>query len=104
MADEEQLQARLARMQKPAAAPRLWRRLAMPAAMLGTGLVGGGYIATAVPKDAPSPPSMQTSEVREFQDDSGLAGFTVTESEPLETASAVGTRAWPEGDALSRNS
>lgn len=83
MADEEQLQARLARMQKPAAATPLWRRLAMPAAMLGTGLAGGGYIATAVPKDAPAPPSMQTSEVREFQDDSGLAGFTVTENEPL---------------------
>lgn len=83
MADDDQLKARLARMQKPAAAAPWWRRIAMPAAMLGTGLVGGGYVATVASKEDPAPPPMQTSEVGEFQDDSGLAGFTLTESEPL---------------------
>ena len=55
----------------------------MPAAMLGTGLAVGVYVATVASKEDPAPPPMQTSEVGEFQDDSGLAGFTLTESEPL---------------------
>ena len=83
MADDDQLKARLARMQKPAAAAPWWRRIAMPAAMLGTGLAVGVYVATVASKEDPAPPPMQTSEVGEFQDDSGLAGFTLTESEPL---------------------
>lgn len=83
MADEDQLQARLARMQKPVAAVPWWRRMALPAGMLATGLAGGAYVATVQPAERTSPPPMQTSEVSEFQDDSGLAGFTVTENEPL---------------------
>ena len=83
MADEDQLQARLARMQKPVAGTPWWRRMALPAGMLATGLAGGAYVATVQPAERTSPPPMQTSEVREFQDDSGLAAFTVTENEPL---------------------
>jgi len=95
MADDDQLQARLARMQKPVAATPWWRRIALPAAMLGTGLAGGGYVATVAPTDRPAPPPMQTSEVREFQDDTGLAGFNITENEPLPaiTPAPVVTRA-----------
>ncbi|SDL76847.1 TrbI/VirB10 family protein [Paracoccus chinensis] len=83
MADEDQLLARLARMQKPVAGTPWWRRMALPAGMLATGLAGGAYVATVQPAERTSPPPMQTSEVSEFQDDSGLAGFTVTENEPL---------------------
>ena len=82
MADADQLQARLARMQKPVATTPWWRRIAMPAAMLGTGLAGGAYVATVQPSETAAPPPMPTSEVSEFQDDSGLAGFTLTETEP----------------------
>jgi type IV secretion system protein VirB10 len=78
MADEGQLQARLARMQKPVAAVPWWRRMALPAGMLATGLAGGAYVATVQPAEQTSPPPMQTSEVSEFQDGSGLAGLTVT--------------------------
>ena len=83
MTDEDQLLARLARMQKPVAGTPWWRRMALPAGMLATGLAGGAYVATVQPAERTSPPPMQTSEVSEFQDDSGLAGFTVTENEPL---------------------
>ena len=83
MADEDQLQARLARMQKPVAATPWWRRFALPAGMLVTGLAGGAYVATLEPTAPEAPPPLQTSEVREFQDDTGLAGFNITENEPL---------------------
>lgn len=81
MADDEQLQARLRRMQKPVAAPPWWRRMALPVGMLATGLAGGAYVATVQPSET-APPPMPTSEVSEFQDDTGLAGFTLTENEP----------------------
>lgn len=83
MADADQLQERLARMQKPVAATPWWRRFALPAGMLVTGLAGGAYVATLEPTAPEAPPPLQTSEVREFQDDTGLAGFNITENEPL---------------------
>lgn len=82
MADADQLQARLQRMQKPVTAAPWWRRVALPAGMLATGLAGGAYVATVQPTEIETPPPMQTSEVREFQDHTGLAGFTLTENEP----------------------
>ncbi|MGN7870785.1 TrbI/VirB10 family protein [Paracoccus sp. 22332] len=82
MAEADPLQERLRRMQPPAARPPLWRRLALPAGMLAAGLAGGAYVATVVPSGDPAPSPLPTSDVREFQDDTGLDGFTLTENEP----------------------
>ena len=79
MAENEKLQERLRRMQKPEARPPWWRRMALPAGMLATGLAGGAYVATVQPSETAAPPPMQTSEVSEFQNDTGLSGFTLTE-------------------------
>jgi len=107
MADTDQLQARLQRMQKPVAAAPWWRRFALPAGMLATGLAGGAYVATVEPTETEALPPMQTSEVREFQDDTGLAGFTLTENkpepapvpEPVVTRTEVRTAADPQAQA-----
>lgn len=79
MIENEKLQERLRRMQKPEARPSWWRRMALPAGMLATGLAGGAYVATVQPSETAAPPPMPTSEVSEFQNDTGLAGFTLTE-------------------------
>lgn len=79
MAENEKLQERLRRMQKPEVRPPWWRRMALPAGMLATGLAGGAYVATVQPSETAAPPPMQTSEVSEFQNDTGLSGFTLTE-------------------------
>ena len=92
MAEADPLQERLRRMQPPAARPPLWRRLALPAGMLVAGLAGGAYVATVVPSREPNPPALQTSDVREFQDDSGLDGFTLTENEPNPAQALPDTR------------
>lgn len=92
MADDDQLQARLQRMQKPVAAAPWWRRFALPAGMLATGLAGGAYVATVQPTQTEAPPPMQTSEVREFQDDTGLDGFTLTENDPAPAPEPVAAR------------
>ena len=89
MANADQLQARLARMQKPVAGTPWWRRMALPAGMLATGLAGGAYVATVQPAERTSPPPMQTSEVREFQDDTGLAGFNITENQPAPVSTPI---------------
>lgn len=82
MAEADPLEERLRRMQPPAARPPLWRRLALPAGMLAAGLAAGAYVATVVPSGDPAPSPLPTSDVREFQDDTGLDGFTLTENEP----------------------
>ena len=92
MAEADPLQERLRRMQPPAARPPLWRRLALPAGMLAAGLAGGAYVATVVPSGDPAPSPLPTSEVREFQDDSGLDGFTLTENEPNPAQALPDTR------------
>lgn len=105
MAEADPLQERLRRMQPQAARPPLWRRLALPAGMLAAGLAGGAYVATVIPSGDPAPSPLPTSEVREFQDDTGLDGFTLTESEPNpapalpDTRTAVRTVADPQAQA-----
>ena len=105
MAEADPLQERLRRMQPPAARPPLWRRLALPAGMLAAGLAGGAYVATVVPPGDPAPSPLPTSDVREFQDDTGLDGFTLTENEPNpapvlpDTRTAVRTVADPQAQA-----
>lgn len=92
MAEADPLQERLRRMQPPAARPPLWRRLALPAGMLAAGLAGGAYVATVVPSGDPAPSPLPTSDVREFQDDTGLDGFTLTENEPIPAPALPDTR------------
>lgn len=105
MAEADPLQERLRRMQPPAARPPLWRRLALPAGMLVAGLAGGAYVATVVPSRDPAPSPLPTSDVREFQDDTGLDGFTLTENEPNpapappDTRTTVRTVADPQAQA-----
>ncbi|MBM3604536.1 MAG: hypothetical protein FJX25_07200 [Alphaproteobacteria bacterium] len=105
MAEADPLEERLRRMQPPAAKPPLWRRLALPAGMLAAGLAGGAYVATVVPSGDPAPSPLPTSEVREFQDDTGLDGFTLTENEPNpapappDTRTTVRTVADPQAQA-----
>ena len=105
MAEADPLEERLRRMKPPAARPPLWRRLALPAGMLAAGLAGGAYVATVVPSGDPAPFPLPTSDVREFQDDTGLDGFTLTESEPNpalalpDTRSVVRTVADPQAQA-----
>ncbi len=105
MADADPLEERLRRMQPPAARPPLWRRLALPAGMLAAGLAGGAYVATVIPSGDPAPSPLPTSDVREFQDDTGLDGFTLTEPEPNpapalpDTHTAARTVADPQAQA-----
>ena len=105
MADADPLEERLRRMQPPAARPPLWRRLALPAGMLAAGLAGGAYVATVIPSGDPAPSPLPTSDVREFQDDTGLDGFTLTEPEPNpapalpDTHTVVRTVADPQAQA-----
>ena len=74
MTEVDPLQERLRKIQQPPPRPPLWRRLALPAGMLAAGLAGGAYVATVVPSNNPAPAALPTSEVREFQDDTGQSG------------------------------
>lgn len=92
MTEADPLQERLRRIQQPPPRPPLWRRLALPAGMLAAGLAGGAYVATVVPSENEAPIALPTSEVREFQDDTGLDGFTLTAPAPNPAPALPGTR------------
>lgn len=92
MTEVDPLQERLRRIQQPPPRPPLWRRLALPAGILAAGLAGGAYVATVVPSENQAPAALPTSEVREFQDDTGLDGFTLTETMPNPAPALPGTR------------
>lgn len=81
MAENDQIQERLNRLQRPAEKPSRLKQAALPAAMLAVGLGGGAYLVSVQPTSKPNQ-VMQTSEVSEFQEGGGLDGFTITRAQP----------------------
>jgi len=72
---ETKVQERLRRLRKPAPKASPFRIYGPYAAVLAAGLGIGGYVAS-VPIAEEEKPAVRTSEVAEFQQDLGLAGFS----------------------------
>lgn len=98
MTDSGNIEARLERLRGQEERASWPRKLALPAAMLVIGAVGGAWIALVEPTRKGPVSTMSTSEVTEFQSDSGLSGFTITETMPQPAPLVVAGRDGSELD------
>lgn len=80
--EQDKVQERLQRMQKPAAKPPLWRKAAIPAATAVAGVGLGLYVALVPDWSKPTPSLMPTSEMGEFQSEPGLEAFEIVDTPP----------------------
>ncbi|QLH17057.1 hypothetical protein HYQ43_22820 (plasmid) [Paracoccus pantotrophus] len=82
--DENSISERLKRIQGKASKPSRWRPIAIGGGMFLAGAALTSYAFMAAPESAPVQDvlNLPTSEVNEFQDGSGLDGFTISRPRP----------------------
>ncbi|MCJ1903025.1 hypothetical protein MR829_22070 [Paracoccus versutus] len=82
--DDNSIQERLKRIQGKVSKPSRWRPYAIGAGTFIAGAALTSYAFLAAPDATPQQPSLNlpTSEVNEFQDNSGLDGFTISRPRP----------------------